>query len=232
MWELEGHWTMGRCVPRDLLSTIGAYLRREAPHRRAYVLAVVRRRAEEIAEDDAGLAGDAASEAMVALTSTLLAAHETLLDEFDGDAARTRAFLRHALGTVLRRPLALSFGSLSRRDDPLGAVEDAVRAGVPSDATGFDVRYDRTGDAVEMRVERCFFLDVLARHGVPELTTVLCAWDAQWLRAADPAATRLRTERTSTLARGDDACRFRVVRTDDPQATFADVVPGPSGVPP
>lgn len=45
-WEHESRWTMGRVVPRDLLAVVGAYLHRAHPARRAYLLAVIRRRAE------------------------------------------------------------------------------------------------------------------------------------------------------------------------------------------
>jgi hypothetical protein len=73
-----------------------------------------------------------------------------------------------------------------------------------------------------MRAERCFFKDFFARHGNPLLTTVVCAWDANWMRAVDPAVSGLRAERTSMLSLGDDACRFPVVRTGDPLATYTD----------
>jgi hypothetical protein len=73
-----------------------------------------------------------------------------------------------------------------------------------------------------MRAERCFFHDFFARHGDALLTTVVCAWDANWMRAVDPAVSGLRAERTSLMSLGDDACRFRVVRTDDPLAPYTD----------
>jgi hypothetical protein len=50
----------------------------------------------------------------------------------------------------------------------------------------------------------------------------MCAWDANWMRAVDPAVSGLRAERTSLMSLGDDACRFRVVATDDPLATYTD----------
>jgi hypothetical protein len=34
----------------------------------------------------------------------------------------------------------------------------------------------------------------------------------------------LRAERTSLLSLGDDACRFRVLKTDDPLASFEDAL--------
>jgi hypothetical protein len=50
----------------------------------------------------------------------------------------------------------------------------------------------------------------------------VCAWDANWMRAVDPAVSGLRAERTSLMSLGDDACRFRVMRTGDPLAPYAD----------
>jgi hypothetical protein len=76
----------------------------------------------------------------------------------------------------------------------------------------------------EMRVERCFFHDFFARHDARLVTTVLCAWDANTLGGIDPAVSGLRAERTSLLSLGDYACRFRVLETDDPLASFDDVL--------
>lgn len=74
------------------------------------------------------------------------------------------------------------------------------------------------------RVGRCQFRDFFARHDATLVTTVLCSWDANWMRALDPAVTGLRAERTSLLSLGDDACRFRVAGTDDPLASYEDAL--------
>ena len=73
-----------------------------------------------------------------------------------------------------------------------------------------------------MQLEGRWLMGRLAPRGSPRLTTVLCAWDANWMRAVDPAVSGLRAERTSLMSLGDDACRFRVVRTDDRLATYRD----------
>jgi L-2-amino-thiazoline-4-carboxylic acid hydrolase len=87
----------------------------------------------------------------------------------------------------------------------------------------YDIAFDRQdADTFEMRVHRCFFRDHFTRRDNLPLTTVMCAWDANWMRAVDPAVSGLRAERTSLMSLGDDACRFRVVRTDDPLATYTD----------
>ena len=62
------------------------------------------------------------------------------------------------------------------------------------------------------------------RHGQVPVTTVMCAWDANWMAALDPAVSGLRSERTSLLSQGADACRFRVLETDDPIADHTDAL--------
>jgi len=73
-----------------------------------------------------------------------------------------------------------------------------------------------------MRVDRCLFRDFYARTGDLPVTTVMCAWDRGWMSEIDPAESGLRAERTTLMSLGDDACRFRVLRTMDPLATLVD----------
>jgi hypothetical protein len=44
------------------------------------------------------------------------------------------------------------------------------------------------------------------------------------MQALDPATSGLRSERTTLLSLGDDACRLRVLRTDDPLADHDDAL--------
>ena len=75
-----------------------------------------------------------------------------------------------------------------------------------------------------MKVGRCLFRDYFARHGVPLVTTVMCAFDVTFMQAIDPAVSGLRAERTSLLSLGDDECRFAVLETDDPLARYTDAL--------
>jgi len=61
----------------------------------------------------------------------------------------------------------------------------------------------------------------LAREGV---TTVMCSWDMNWMKAIDPAVSGLRAERTSLLSLGDGQCRFAVLEIDDPLAGYTDKI--------
>ena len=219
----EGSWFMGRFAPRELLEGVGRYLRLQTPERRDELLDVIRTRAEEIAEADQDLPVDAQSMGMLALTSTVLAAYETLLPLFDNDERRTILFLQHVVGAVARRPFEIAFETLGNRAHPLNAIEAACRKEGPLYGSYYDIAFDRLDTGTfEMRVHRCFFRDHFVRHGNLPLTTVMCAWDANWMQAVDPMASGLRAERPSLMSLGDDACRFRVVATDDPLATYSD----------
>ncbi len=215
--------SMGRAGPGEMLEGVGRYLRLETPERRDELLAAIRTRARQLEEADKDLPVDGPSTGMLALTSTVLAAYETLLPVFDGDQRRTILFLQHVLDAVARRPFEIAFEALGKREDPLGAIEAACRKEAPFYGSYFDIAFERQdADTFEMLAERCFFRDFFARHGSTLLTTVVCAWDANWMRAVDPAVSGLRAERTSLMSLGDDACRFRVVRTDDPLAPYTD----------
>ncbi|MGY1641471.1 L-2-amino-thiazoline-4-carboxylic acid hydrolase [Geodermatophilus sp. SYSU D00703] len=221
--QLEGRWLMGRLGPHDLYEGIEGLLRLEDAERREQLLGTIRSRAEELAAANGDMPVDGPSKGMLTLSSAVLAAYETLLPVFDGDARRTILFLQHVVGVVARRPFRIAFEALGRRDDPLTAIERACRREAPFHGSYFDIAYERQdAGTFEMRAERCFFLDFFARHDMPRLTTVLCAWDANWLCAVDPVASGLRAERTSLMSLGDHACRFGIVRTDDPLASYRD----------
>ncbi|MBM2623786.1 L-2-amino-thiazoline-4-carboxylic acid hydrolase [Actinoplanes sp. LDG1-06] len=222
---LEGRWFMGRFAPRELLEGIDLYLRREAPGEREKILDTIRVRAGEIATQDADMPVDPQSEGMLALTSTVQAAYEVLLPVLGGDERRTVLFLRHVVGEVARRPFEVAFSALGRRPEPMDAIEKACRKEAPLYGDYYEMAFERPGPGnFEMRVGRCFFLDHFTRRGNPGLTTVMCAWDANWMRAVDPAVSGLRAERTTLMSQGGDACRFRVVATDDPLAAYSDAL--------
>ncbi|GAA2888140.1 hypothetical protein GCM10010472_53100 [Pseudonocardia halophobica] len=222
--EQEGRWLMGRFAPRELLDGIGDYLHRAAPEREEELMAAIRARAAELAEQDADLPVDGPSRGMLALSSVVLAAFETLLPLFDGDRVRTIRYLQRVFGAMLRRTVDAAFGALARREDPLGAVDDACRADFAMYGDYYETTFERTDGTFEMRIGRCFFRDFFDRHDARPVTTVLCAWDANWMTALDPALGGLVSERTSLLSLGDDACRFRVHRTDDPLARHSDAL--------
>ncbi len=64
-------------------------------------------------------------------------------------------------------------------------------------------------------VRRCGFYDYLARHDVPELSAVFCAWDLLWADEVNRLDRGVRFERPATIADGSDACLFEFRFTGD-----------------
>ncbi len=73
-----------------------------------------------------------------------------------------------------------------------------------------DVRDERR---VFVNIERCLFNEFFRRNGAPEITSVLCAVDHVWVDELSKPEYGVRFERPTTLARGDDACRFQFTKT-------------------
>jgi L-2-amino-thiazoline-4-carboxylic acid hydrolase-like protein len=221
----EAHWLFGRVMPRQFLDGIGEYLHLVTPEREDELMATVRARAEELADADRDTVVDDPSKGALALCSVILAAFETLLPLFDGDERRTILYLQHVMGTVLKRPYEVMFSTLSQRDNGLDKIDALCRKEKPLYGSGWDMRFARPESGLfEIEVHRCFFRDYFARHDLTLATTVLCAWDANWMRAIDPSVSGLRAERTSLLSLGDDHCRFAVQETDDPLAGYSDTL--------
>jgi L-2-amino-thiazoline-4-carboxylic acid hydrolase len=221
----EALWLFGRVMPRQFLDGIGEYLHDVVPEREDELMAAIRERAEELAEADKDTIVDEPSKGALALCSAILASFETLLPLFDGDERRTILYLQQAMGTVLKRPYQLMFSTLSERHNALDKIDKVCRKEAPLYGSGWDIEYERPEPGLfEMNVHRCFFRDFFARHDVTLVTTVLCAWDANWMQAIDPAVSGLRAERSSLLSLGDDHCRFAVLETDDPSAGYTDTL--------
>lgn len=216
---------MGRVMPRDLLDRISDYLEHAAPEHEDDLIAMIRARAEELADADQDTVVDESSKGALALSAVVLAAFETLRPLFYGDQRRTILYLQHEMSKVLKRPYELMFETLSKRDEPLEKIDKACRAMEPIWGAGWDMRFERPEPgAFEMKVHRCFFYEFFARHEVPLLTTVMCAFDVNFMQALDPAVSGLRAERTSLISLGDDECRFAVIETDDPLASYSDAL--------
>ncbi|GGP35297.1 L-2-amino-thiazoline-4-carboxylic acid hydrolase [Saccharothrix coeruleofusca] len=105
----------------------------------------------------------------------------------------------------------------------LDAAEDpfAVIVGYSKDREenyfGADFAFERTADDDErylVDVRRCFYVEVLARCGVPELGPVFCEFDAAWISAIDPDRHGIDFRRPTTIARGGATCPFHFRRRD------------------
>ncbi len=61
-------------------------------------------------------------------------------------------------------------------------------------------------------ISKCLFNDFFRVHGAPELTSVFCTLDSVWIQQLHQPQYKVRFERPTTLALGDDACRFQFSR--------------------
>jgi hypothetical protein len=222
---VESRWVMGRVMAGDFLEGVDKYLHLVAPEREKELSAAIRARAEELAEADEELVVDKPSEGALGIGVAVLASFEKLLPLFEGDERRTILYLQHVMGEVLTRPYEIAFKALSERKEPLDKIDKACRAEAPFYGKAWDIDYERPKpELFEMNVRRCFWHDFFDGHDARLVTTVMCSWDTNWMRAIDPAVSGLRAERTSLLSLGDDQCRFAVLETDDPLAGYTDKI--------
>jgi hypothetical protein len=219
----DAHWVMGRVMPREFLNAVGETLHHAAPERESEVMTAIKARAEELFEEDKDMATDGPGKGGLAICAVVLASYEQLVPVFDGDERRTILYLQHVMSTVLKRPYELFFGGLSKRKDALDKIDKACTKMKAMYPAYFEWDFGRPEPGTfEMKVKRCFFRDFFARHDATLVTTVMCAFDVNFMQAIDPAVSGLRAERTSLLSLGDEECRFAVLETDDPLAPYTD----------
>ena len=77
-------------------------------------------------------------------------------------------------------------------------------------AEGWETEWVETsGDEISFNMTRCFYLDVLAAYGAPELTALYCKMDDL---TYDDLSPDVKWDRKHTMGRGDDCCDFRFER--------------------
>lgn len=89
---------------------------------------------------------------------------------------------------------------------------------------GWDIVWRRNdGEALSFDIRRCFYQDVLAAYGAPELTAAFCAGDDVLFGALPPGIT---WERAGTLATGHAVCDFcwrnHAISPDNKRAALAE----------
>jgi hypothetical protein len=66
----------------------------------------------------------------------------------------------------------------------------------------------------DIHVTKCLFNDVCRAQGAPELAPLFCALDAVWIEELHKARYAAHFERPTTLAAGNDVCRFQFSRVE------------------
>ena len=153
----------------------------------------------------------------------LLATYRSLRSSL-GDEKRTLTLLREALTGRIRQQITVyiqaRFGiSHDAPGEAFHHVSQNFKSrGEASFGRSFryvdDVRDDRR---VFVNIERCLFNEFFRRNGAPEVTPILCSLDNVWADELSKPRYGVRFERPTTLAKGDDACRFQFTKTEAPE---------------
>jgi hypothetical protein len=149
-----------------------------------------------------------------AVTSAVVAGYRALL------ARMPREQALDVVGKAFHEPVRgyIHDGTREMLDaapDPFTALVDVSKER-ERDYFGVDFTFVRSVDDEQryhLDVHRCFYVDLLARNGVPELGPVFCEFDAAWIGAVDVERHGFRFDRPTTIARGGATCPFHFTRT-------------------
>jgi hypothetical protein len=191
----------------------------QSSHRPPYELkSRILQKATCIGRENGGRIIDPPSERWVTFCSLLLAAYRTLM-VLTGDRLRVISVIEEAIA----RPLMLHMDVYL--EDRFGIPPDAPKEAFDRIAANFRTRgEERFGatftyvqeaqdqDRTHITITKCFFNDFLVENGAPELIPVLCALDMVWAGEIEHPRYGVHFERPTTLAAGEDACRFQFSR--------------------
>lgn len=182
----------------------------------------VRAEADRIATENHALAVDVAGRRWLALCSVLLAGYRALLPRAGGAPAAIAV-----LQSAMTRPFTAGIKTFLH--DRFGISQDAPEEAFDRIAQTFQSRgRERFGRAFSFvpdgqsdacsftKITRCLFNDFFRANDAGELTVVCCAMDYVWAEELAHPRYGVRFERPTTLAAGDDACRFRFFRSAGP----------------
>ncbi len=134
---------------------------------------------------------------------------------------RTITVLRHLLSrgfkTHTQRYMSTRFGISQER--PADAFDLISQSYKTRGESMFGPRFTYVQAIQDQRrshvhITRCLFNDFFRTHGAPEVTSVFCALDTVWADELNHPRYQARFERPTTLAVGDDACRFQFSRRE------------------
>jgi hypothetical protein len=176
--------------------------------------AAVRGHAAFLAEQNAHRAIDTPTRQWL-LTSALILAVFRELEPLAG-STEVLSILRNAMTASFKESIT---GYLAVR---FGIAQDAPEEAFARISENFKVRGEqRFGkafvyfqDAQDVgrsftNIHKCFFNDFFRSNGSPEVTSIFCALDSVWADALHEPRYGVRFDRPTTLANGDDACRFQ-----------------------
>lgn len=121
------------------------------------------------------------------------------------------AFLENGSGFV-----RVVFGTwLAATRDPVRAMQrrrDLSRKAHAMWGNGMQTQMVATENSVALQVMRCPFADYFWNMAEPDLTPILCAYDAQWMAQVNRSSRPVTASRAGTIAAGSDCCDFTFSR--------------------
>lgn len=187
--------------------------------------ATVRARAAILLEQNEARAIDDPSRQWLLLSSIILAAYQELRS-LVGDGQAVLSILRNAMAAPFKERLTVYIA------DRFGISQDAPGEAFNRIAENFKARgEERFGQAYTyvqevqddgrsfINIQKCFFNDFFRANGMPEVTQIFCAMDNLWAKELEKPCYGVRFERPTTLAQGDDMCRFQFSKRSAKQET-------------
>lgn len=171
-------------------------------------------REEALVREHHGMALDAPAEQWLRTCSIVLAAYRALVPFVPGP--RLVELFLEAMASPFRDRIATYL------DSRFGIADGAPGEAFARISENFQARGEqRFGRAFRysadvrdatrnfVNIERCFFNDFFRRNDARELTAIFCALDKVWAEELAKPRYGVRFDRPTTLANGDDACRFQ-----------------------
>jgi hypothetical protein len=160
---------------------------------------------------------DAPAATNIRLTSLALATYR-LLQQAGVDRRTSLCLIQAALVEPSRKKMAL-FSHLIVRfwPDPLRLMSSISRNKARTaygKAFIFEYQTDDLRSYFTSHIKKCLYHDFFKANGAPELTVVFCAFDDNWSDVMKGPKSRLQFTRPTTVAAGDDMCRFEFRRTE------------------
>jgi len=210
--------SMSQALVTDLLAAVRP--RVTDLHGRSWeeIETAVRNRMIKLTEQNEARMIDPPSQQWLLLASMILAAYQELLP-LVGDKQTGLSILRNAMAAPFKERLT---GYIA---DRFGISQDAPEEAFNRIAENFKTRgEERFGKAYTyvqevqdegrsfVNIQKCFFDDFFRANGMSEVTPIFCAMDNLWAEELEKPQYGVRFERPTTLARGDDTCRFQFTK--------------------
>lgn len=182
-------------------------------HTAGGLVADIHRHHDTLVESDRDSATDPAADANLRLTLALVAGYRVL----EPPLGRERAFglVRAALLTPFADEVRDGTRAmLDAAPDPFRAMVELARAR-ETESFGPTFTFEHPVDddrEFVADIRRCFYHDITVKHGLPELTPMLCAFDEHWIGAIDERRHGFRFDRSETIGTGGTHCPFRFTR--------------------